>query len=122
MGQVSVWFPVLGLNQVLSFFLPLLYLPLLSGASPHWEALFFMMNMELPLRNKPLNDNSYGIELIRFGGQYVMSDRPTTTFLFSFARSLCSPRVEGDTYILEERALIHPTLLLYACVWITWIT
>jgi hypothetical protein len=38
-----------------------------------------MMNMELPLRNKPLNDNSYGIELIRFGGQYVMSDRPPTS-------------------------------------------
>jgi hypothetical protein len=42
-----------------------------------------MMNMELPLRNKPLNDNSYGIELIRFGGQYVMSDRPRPIPFFS---------------------------------------
>ena len=32
------------------------------------------MNMELPLRKNTLNDNSYGIELIRFGGQYVMSE------------------------------------------------
>ena len=52
--------------------------PGLSSPTPlrHWPALslLFMMNMELPLRKNTLNDNSYGIELIRFGGQYVMSE------------------------------------------------
>jgi hypothetical protein len=62
-----------------SYLLSFSLLPLYSGALPRRGPLFFMMNMELPLRNKPLNDNSYGIELIRFGGQYVMSDRPPTS-------------------------------------------
>lgn len=92
MGQVSVWFLVLGLNQVLSLRTPSLFLYSLSllwrPASPG-TSFFFMMNMELPLRNKPLNDNSYGIELIRFGGQYVMSDRPLPISFFS-SLDLCS--------------------------------
>lgn len=76
MGQVSVWVLVLGLNQVLSLRTPSLFLYSLSTLAPCLAGdLLFMMNMELPLRNKTLNDNSYGIELIRFGGQHVMSDR-----------------------------------------------